>query len=142
MCQALRASTLPNPFALKVLKLNPQQSGLSRHLKVVSPGIDLPYDLVYPPDLDPHFLRCSNCACHLQNDIFVDMQDVKSFELPHTLVDLLENELLNGSPIKRKPLKDISLCSENTIIEELLLLGDLGDIFEERMIPALKRGLS
>lgn len=135
----LNSATLRPPCSFSLKGPRTETVKPLKATQMVSPGINLPDDLVDLPNLDLHFIHHNNCARHLLNDIVGDIQDVESFKLSQTLVYLLENEFLNGSPVDHEPLEDISLRSKNTLIEGPLLLEDHRDILEEGMVPALKR---
>lgn len=109
---------------------------------MVLAGSGLFNDFVDPQDLDPHLLCRRDCTSHLQNNIIRDIQEVKSFELSHIFLNLLENEFLDRGPMGCNPFKDISLCSENANIKGLLLVRNLRDIFEKGMVSTIKGGTS
>lgn len=54
-----------------------------------------------------HLLRRSNSPRHFRNNIVENIQDIEGFKLPHTLVDLLENKLLDMSPLEQESLEDV-----------------------------------
>lgn len=56
------------------------------------------------------------------------------------MIDLFANELLDGSPFEHKPLEDVPFRIDNGIVESVVLLRDLENVFEDWVILVVKRG--
>lgn len=93
------------------LESSNEQSSLLQQSKVVHFGTTISYNPVNPPDFDPHFLNCSDCARHFRNYIIRDIQNLESFQLPHILMDFPKISFLIGAQSNKNPSKISPFCS-------------------------------
>lgn len=106
-----------------------------RKNRVVPPNIYFAYYPVQPSNPDPCILSSSHHVSHCKGYLIGNIQDREGIQLPHAFKDPFY-QFLHRLPIEDEPPEDVPFPRKDPIEELSLLLGDMRDVWKEKMEAA------